>query len=102
MFKCNRSVNESSFEYVSENLDKLTSEMEEFNPEIIEKSCNGMNLSDLASLVKISDKSLIFQDLDYTYLFLAFLKSRKIKFDIISEFTYDEEKDKYKNYRAIE
>ena len=76
--------------------------MEEFNPETLEKKCNGFNLSDLASLVKISDKATVFTELDYVYLFMSFLVSRGISFEIIDEFSFEENKEKYKNFKIIE
>jgi len=102
MLRVNRNVITSSVDYILENLNKLREESEEFNPEILEKKFSDFTLLDLSSFIKIADKSLIFQDLDYTYLFLAFLKSNDISFEIIDEFEYDENKDEYKDFKVIE
>jgi hypothetical protein len=100
-FEISRYVNQDTFNYVSENVDGLVKEVEEFDPDILAKKCNGMNLSDLASLVKISDKAIVFNELDYAYLFMSFLVSRGIGFSIISEFEYENRKDEFKDCRII-
>lgn len=102
LIETSRYIDEDTLDYISDNINGLTKEIEEFDPNILEENYNKFTLSGLASLVKIADKSIVFQELDYAYLFLMFLKSRDIQFEIIDEFFYDENKDKYKNYRVIE
>lgn len=100
MIQTSRYIDNETFDYTSENINGLVKEMEEFNPEILEKKFSEMTLIDLASLIKITDKTTVFQELDYTYFLLMFLKARKKEFEIISEFDLDK-RDDLKKYRVI-
>ena len=78
--------------------------MEEVSFECFEKPLHEITLEDLTDVLRIAKESA--DTLMYLYhldkLLIYWLISRNIKFEIISEFQFNERKDEFKDFKIIE
>ena len=99
IIETSRYVDEDSLDFIENAYTKLLNVLEDFNSELLHENLQSIDLSDFADMITITRQAdIIFSDFHIDYLLLLWLKKKGIEFEIISEFEYEKQKSKYKNY----
>ena len=98
-FEVSRNVNKEDID--REDIEEFLKVVDDFNYETLEREYRELTISDLAELVNIVRKALIFADAPFGNFLVWYLELTGMKYEIISEFEFEEREKEFKKWKII-
>ena len=98
-FEVSRNVNKEDID--KEDIEEFLRAVDDFNYETLEREYRELTISDLAELVNIVRKALIFADAPFGNFLVWYLELTGMKYEIISEFEFEEREKEFKKWKII-
>jgi len=84
-----------------EDTEEFLRTVDNLNYEIFEKEYQKLTISDLADLINLAKKALIFKDIYSDNFLIWYLELTGKKYEIITEFEFEEREKEFKEYKVI-
>ena len=88
-------------ELCKEEIEEFLKTVNEFDYEIFEKEYQKLTISDLADLIDLTEKAIIFKDIYSDNFLIWYLELTGKKYEIITEFEFEEIEKEFKEYKVI-
>jgi len=88
-------------ELCKEEIEEFLKTVNEFDYEIFEKEYQKLTISDLADLIDLTEKAIIFKDIYSDNFLIWYLELTGKKYEIITEFEFEERENEFKEYKVI-
>ena len=98
-FEVSRNVNKEDID--KEDIEEFLKAVDDFNYETLEKEYREFTISDLAELVNITRKAMIFADVPFGNFLVWYLELTGMEYEIISEFEFEERKKEFEGWKII-
>ncbi len=98
-FEVSRNVNKEDID--KGDIEEFLKVVDDFNYETLEREYRELTISDLAELINIVRKAMIFADAPFGNFLVWYLELTGMKYEIISEFEFEEREKEFKKWKII-